>query len=200
MTLRRGVGFVFALIGLAVVVSVAALVVLYVSVRRRLGRPRAGAVDGRARAAPRRRAARAARPTTWWGSSSIAATTACGRWSSALRRAKTDPRITSVVLMPGSLDSPYWARLQELRDAVLDFRRSGQAGDRVSRIRRRPRVLPGQRRRQGLPAADELARSHRHRQLRDLPARRRSTRSAPIRTSSTSATTRPPPTSSPKPA
>jgi protease-4 len=35
-------------------------------------------------------------------------------------------RITSVVVIPGSLDSPYWGRLQELREAVLDFRRSGK--------------------------------------------------------------------------
>jgi len=28
--------------------------------------------------------------------------------------------------MPGSLDSPYWAKVQELRDAVVDFRRSGK--------------------------------------------------------------------------
>src|SRR5262245_36300199 len=44
----------------------------------------------------------------------------------ALQRAKTDSRITSVVVIPGSLDSPYWGRLQELREAVLDFRRSGK--------------------------------------------------------------------------
>jgi protease-4 len=43
-----------------------------------------------------------------------------------LRKAKRDPRIKSVLLMPGSLDSPYWAKVQELRDAVLDFRQSGK--------------------------------------------------------------------------
>ena len=43
-----------------------------------------------------------------------------------LQKAKRDPRIRSVLLMPGSLDSPYWAKVQELRDAVLDFRRSGK--------------------------------------------------------------------------
>ena len=43
-----------------------------------------------------------------------------------LRKAKRDPRIKSVLLMPGSLDSPYWAKIQELRDAVLDFRKSGK--------------------------------------------------------------------------
>jgi protease IV len=43
-----------------------------------------------------------------------------------LRLAKRDPRITSVLLMPSSIDSPYWAKVQELRDAVLDFRKSGK--------------------------------------------------------------------------
>jgi protease-4 len=44
----------------------------------------------------------------------------------SLRKAKRDPRITSVLLMPGAIDSPYWARVQELRDAIVDFRRSGK--------------------------------------------------------------------------
>ena len=123
MTFRRGVGFVFALIGLALVVSVAALVVLYVCGRRRSGAARAvpsaaALVLRPGGELPELRVRRRGGPVR-----RSAATTACGRSSSALRRAKPDPRITSVVLIPGSLDSPYWAKLQELRDAVLDFRR-----------------------------------------------------------------------------
>jgi protease-4 len=44
----------------------------------------------------------------------------------SLRLAKRDPRITSVLLMPASLDSPFWGKVQELRDAVVDFRKSGK--------------------------------------------------------------------------
>jgi protease-4 len=44
----------------------------------------------------------------------------------SLHKAKRDPRVKAVLLMPGSLDSPYWGKVQELRDAVLDFRRSGK--------------------------------------------------------------------------
>jgi len=44
----------------------------------------------------------------------------------SLRLAKRDPRITGVLLMPSSLDSPFWGKVQELRDAVLDFRKSGK--------------------------------------------------------------------------
>ena len=47
-------------------------------------------------------------------------------FADALRKAKRDPRIHSVLLMPTSLDLPYWAKVQELRDAVLDFRTSGK--------------------------------------------------------------------------
>jgi protease-4 len=43
-----------------------------------------------------------------------------------LRKAKRDPRITSVLVMPSSLDLPYWGKVQELRDAIADFRRSGK--------------------------------------------------------------------------
>src|SRR5439155_832466 len=44
----------------------------------------------------------------------------------SLRKAKRDPRITSVLLMPSPLQLPFWGKVQELRDAVLDFRKSGK--------------------------------------------------------------------------
>jgi protease-4 len=44
----------------------------------------------------------------------------------SLHMAKRDPRVTNVLLMPSTLDLPYWGKLQELRDAVLDFRKSGK--------------------------------------------------------------------------
>ena len=109
MTLRRGVGFVFALIGLALVVSVAALVVLYFW---------SAALDGRARGCRRRRRWCCAPPASC---PSCASDGVVGQFVDrgddslralvgALRRAKTDPRITSVVVIPGSLDSPYWGQ------------------------------------------------------------------------------------------
>jgi protease-4 len=45
---------------------------------------------------------------------------------SSLRKAKRDPRIKTVLLTPTALESPYWGKVQELRDAVLDFRKSGK--------------------------------------------------------------------------
>src|SRR5262245_33463235 len=44
----------------------------------------------------------------------------------ALRKAKIDSRISAVLLAPRDFDSPYWAKIQELRDAVLDFKTSGK--------------------------------------------------------------------------
>jgi protease-4 len=44
----------------------------------------------------------------------------------ALRRAKDDPRIESVLIVPTPVESPYWGKVQELRDAVIDFKTSGK--------------------------------------------------------------------------
>jgi protease IV len=44
----------------------------------------------------------------------------------ALRRAKSDPRIDSVLIVPTPFQSPFWGKVQEIRDAVLDFRKSGK--------------------------------------------------------------------------
>jgi protease-4 len=43
-----------------------------------------------------------------------------------LRKAKVDKRIASILLLPSGFQTPYWAKLQEVRDAILDFRRSGK--------------------------------------------------------------------------
>ncbi len=43
-----------------------------------------------------------------------------------LRKAKVDPRIKAVLLKPTGFESPFWAKVQEVRDAVLDFKKSGK--------------------------------------------------------------------------
>jgi protease-4 len=43
-----------------------------------------------------------------------------------LRKAKVDTRVSSVLLKPTGFDSPYWGKVQEIRDAVVDFRKSGK--------------------------------------------------------------------------
>ena len=56
----------------------------------------------------------------------------------AIRKAKGDSRIAGILLRPGSLNSPFWGKLQEIRSAIEDFKTSGKyvhawleyAGDR----------------------------------------------------------------------
>jgi len=43
-----------------------------------------------------------------------------------LRKAKVDDRIRAVVIVPSGLQAPYWGKVQEVRDAILDYRRSGK--------------------------------------------------------------------------
>jgi protease-4 len=44
----------------------------------------------------------------------------------ALRRASRDDRVRAVLLMPSTLDLPYWGKVQEMRDAVVAFKKSGK--------------------------------------------------------------------------
>jgi len=43
-----------------------------------------------------------------------------------LRKAKADARVSAVLLLPTGFESPYWGKVQEIRDAVVDFRKSGK--------------------------------------------------------------------------
>jgi protease-4 len=43
-----------------------------------------------------------------------------------IRKAKADQRVARLLIKPGPVDSPYWAKLQEIREAIVDFRRSGK--------------------------------------------------------------------------
>jgi protease-4 len=43
-----------------------------------------------------------------------------------LRKAKVDARIRAVLLKPTAFSSPFWGKVQEVRDAVIDFRKSGK--------------------------------------------------------------------------
>ena len=43
-----------------------------------------------------------------------------------LRKATVDPRVRAVLLKPTGFASPFWGKVQELRDAVLDFKKSGK--------------------------------------------------------------------------
>jgi protease-4 len=46
-----------------------------------------------------------------------------------IRKAKNDTRVAGILLKPGGFSSPYWGKIQELRDAIKDFKSSGKYVD-----------------------------------------------------------------------
>src|SRR5437667_6262310 len=44
----------------------------------------------------------------------------------SLRKAKVDSRIRAVLVKPTGFASPYWGKVQEIREAMLDFKKSGK--------------------------------------------------------------------------
>ena len=43
-----------------------------------------------------------------------------------LRKAAVDERVSAVLLKPTGFSTPFWAKVQELRDAVIEFKKSGK--------------------------------------------------------------------------
>ena len=89
----------------------------------------------------------------------------------AIGRAKTDKRVKGLVLEPVG-GAPFWARSQEIRDAILDFRKSGKKTIAYPRVRRRAGVLPRHGLREDRAAAVERPRPEGPGDLRGVPARR----------------------------
>ncbi|MGE3273592.1 MAG: signal peptide peptidase SppA [Vicinamibacterales bacterium] len=131
--MKRGAGIVLFVVGAALVASAAGLLLLYAMVGTEPSVPT--------------RATLVLRPSgdlpelasdTVLGLVRQSDAGTIGAYVESLRKAKRDPRIAAVLLAPGGFTTPYWARIQELRDAILDFRTSGKpvvafleyAGDR----------------------------------------------------------------------
>jgi protease IV len=121
MAMRRGVRLVMWLIGSAIFVSVAGVGLLYVMVSRGPTVPQAATLVLR----PGGQIAETV-PNDVVGQFLGRGTNTVRAFVDNLRKAKRDARITSVLIMPSSLELPYWAKVQELRDAIADFRRSGK--------------------------------------------------------------------------
>ena len=119
--MKRGVGLVLFLLGAAIIVSVAGVILLYLVVSPG---PRVA-----------ERSTLVLRPggelfevvpnevLQFVGSAD--SRTVRG-YVDALRKAKVDKRIAAVLLAPRALTSPFWGKVQELREAVLDFKASGK--------------------------------------------------------------------------
>jgi protease-4 len=130
---RRPVVIIVALLAVALLVSFGGLVTLYLAVGRAPAVPSRAAlsleVGGDIVEMP------ASDVVTYL---SDARTPTVRGIVESLRRAKHDSRIHAVVLKPTGFSSPYWGKVQEIRDAVIDFKESGKpvyayleyAGDR----------------------------------------------------------------------
>jgi len=130
---RRPVVIILALLSVALLVSSAGLVTLYLAVGREPAVPSRAAlslkVGGDIVEMP------ASDVVTYL---SDARTPTVRGIVDSLRRAKHDSRIHAVLLKPTGFSSPYWGKVQELRDALIDFKESGKplyayleyAGDR----------------------------------------------------------------------
>ncbi len=118
---RRGLTIVFILIGIALVVSVGSFVALYVMFGREPEVPAHATLVLRVGCNLSEVA-----PADVVGYLRGVRTPTVRSIVDNLRKAKVDPRIGAVRLKPTGFDSPFWGKVQEIRDAVVDFRTSGK--------------------------------------------------------------------------
>ena len=118
---RRGFAVIFTVLGIAFVVSMAGFALLYLVLGREPAVPgNATWCCGSAAISPR------------WRPPTSSAILRGGRTPTvrsivdSLRKAKADSRIRAVLLKPTGFDSPYWGKVQEIRDAMLEFKKSGK--------------------------------------------------------------------------
>jgi protease IV len=118
---RRGVRLVLSLIGLAVVVSMAAVVLTFVAVSRGPSVPSSATLVLRPGGdLPE------VEPDDVIGQVFGRDVNTVRGFVEALRRASRDNRVRAVLLMPSTLNLPYWGKVQEMRDAIVAFRKSGK--------------------------------------------------------------------------
>jgi protease-4 len=113
----KGLRFVIGFLVVATVISVAAMLLLYVVVTQEPRVPsRATLVIHPSGDLPE------VQPDLIFGGGDLTVRA----YVELIRKAKTDSRIAGIVLKPGGINSPFWAKLQELREAIDDFKTSGK--------------------------------------------------------------------------
>ena len=121
MALRRGVTLMFTLIGMATVLSAAGVVLLVLLSARGPSMPDAALLVVR----PGGELLEAVPDDVVGQVLGLDATTVRA-FVESLDKARRDPRVSGVLLLPSTFELPFWAKVQELRDAIVDFRRSGK--------------------------------------------------------------------------
>ncbi len=118
---RRGLTILFTLLGIAVVVSIGGSVALYLLFSR------GPAIGGNSTLVlPVGGDLAEVAPNDVVGYLRGVRTPTVRSIVDNLRKAKVDGRIRGVLLKPTGFKSPFWGKVQEIRDAVLDFRKSGK--------------------------------------------------------------------------
>src|SRR5262249_592052 len=116
---RRGLAIIFTLLGVAVFVSLVGLAAMYFIVGRAPSVPSNAvltmSIGGGLAELP---------PSDVVAYTRGASTPTVRSIVDNLRKAKVDGRISAVMLRLTGFSTPYWGKLQEIRDAVIDFRTS----------------------------------------------------------------------------
>src|SRR5438309_601445 len=118
---RRGIAILFTVLGVAVVISIAGFVALYLLLGREPAVPSNATLVLRVGGNLAELA-----PADVVGYLRGARTPTVRGIVDNLRKAKTDARIRGVLLKPTGFESPFWGKVQEIRDAVIDFKKSGK--------------------------------------------------------------------------
>ncbi len=119
---KRAVRFIFGLLVFAVLVSIAGFALMYVMVGRE------PSVSRNSTLVLRLDDDLAEVPTDGVVQQILSANQPSGLPAvlEALHKAKVDRRIQAVIIMPSGLKASYWAKVQEVHDAILDYRKSGK--------------------------------------------------------------------------
>jgi len=118
---RRGFTILFTLLGIAVFVSILGLVALYLVFGREPAVPSNATLVLRVGGDLAEVA-----PADVVGYLRGVRTPTVRSVVDNLRKAKVDSRVRAVLLKPTGFESPFWGKVQEIRDAVLDFKKSGK--------------------------------------------------------------------------
>ncbi len=119
MAMRRGVAFVLALIGLAIFISMMGLAAAYFFLSRE------PSVETNSTLVLPVRGGLVERQPLGGLGLFLGSQQTVRSVVDSLRKAKVDPRISGVILAPSGPQT-LWGKLQEIRDAVTDFRESGK--------------------------------------------------------------------------
>ncbi len=118
---RRGFTLLFTLLGIAVFVSIAGFLALYLMFGREPAVPSSATLVMRVGGDLTE-----VSPTDVVNYLRGVRTPTVRSVVDNLRKAKVDPRVKAVLLKPTGFESPFWGKVQEIRDAVLEFKRSGK--------------------------------------------------------------------------